>query len=505
MGSKNVFFMFIVLVFLLLFSGQAIASDMESKNKWILVETKEITLEMEDSAEKEHMFIYDNKKFIPLRKAMDIAHLSVEWDDVERSIHINGKNNSHSFTLQTESLNDGSISFDEKISANGAIVIEDHSSQVMFEKNSNLKFYPASTVKIMTALLALERGELDDLVTVSSKVNELPNDSRRAHIKPGHQLTLEQLLYGMLLYSGNDSAVAIAEHIGGSEENFIKMMNEKAIELGAENTQFVNPHGYHDPNQYTTPYDLALITKAATKSEAFLEIINKPYYKAVFKDKDGEIIVRHWDTTNQFLKNKEVNIHGVIGGKTGYTDASKHNLVTITEHAGHQYISVILKGDYWGRYNDTKKMLENAYQLRRIHDQQMKREIFITEGINEIVYNGMPLEHSGESFIFEGSTYISEKLLNHLLSNNKGFKANKEINKRKKLSYHKSLNSVLFRTTFRPYRFLATLQIDHTLTRDKRVIPKYEEVWRDFMAYQQVKEVTITVHSPYLAYQPFRL
>lgn len=268
------------------------------------------------------------------------------------------------------------INFDEDVTAKGAIVVEDNINNVMFEKNGYTKLYPASTTKVMTALVALENGNLDDEVIVSSSVNKLPGDSRRAFIMPGDKLTLRQLLYGMLLYSGNDCALAIAEHIGKSEKNFADMMNKKAKEIGTTNTNFVNPHGYHDPNQYTTPRDLALIAIEASKHPEFIEIVKTPYYKAVFKNKNGKTKTKNWKTTNLFLrKDYDYELKGIIGGKTGYTEAAGRCLVTLSKYNGHNYFCVVLKDTSSQRYIDTKKLLQDAYNLREERELQRHKSI----------------------------------------------------------------------------------------------------------------------------------
>lgn len=266
------------------------------------------------------------------------------------------------------------IHFDEVVTAKGAIVVEDNINNVLFEKNGYTKLYPASTTKFMTALVALENGNLDDEVVVSSSVNNLPSDSRKAHILPGDKLTLRQLLYGLMLYSGNDCAVAIAEHIGTSEKNFADMMNKKAEEIGTTNTHFVNSHGYHDPNHYTTPRDLALIAIEASKYPELMEIIKTPYYKAVFKNKNGKTKTKSWKTTNLFLRDDTgYELEGVIGGKTGYTEPAGRCLITLSKYNGHNYFCVVLKDTSSQRYKDTEKLMQDAYSTRQEKELQMHK------------------------------------------------------------------------------------------------------------------------------------
>ena len=146
-----------------------------------------------------------------------------------------------------------------EIDAQSAILIEAKSKRILYEHNPHMKLPMASTTKIMTALLALEEGNCNDKVKIGEIAVGVEGSS--IYLREGETLTLEDLLYGLMLRSGNDAAVAIAEHIGNSLEDFIKLMNQRAKEIGAVNTNFMNPHGLHHDNHYTTSYDLALITK----------------------------------------------------------------------------------------------------------------------------------------------------------------------------------------------------------------------------------------------------
>lgn len=149
------------------------------------------------------------------------------------------------------------------ITAEGAILINADTGQILFEKNSNLKFAPASTTKILTALIALDKCSLNDKVIVGKKPPYV--EGSKIYIHEGEEFTIEQLVYALLLSSANDAAEAIAEHISGSVEEFAKLMNEYAKEIGCSSSNFVNPHGLYDDNHYTTAYDLALIAKSYVK------------------------------------------------------------------------------------------------------------------------------------------------------------------------------------------------------------------------------------------------
>ncbi len=211
--------------------------------------------------------------------------------------------------------------------------------------NVHEKLYPASVTKIMTALLALENGNLSDIVTVNVDASEFASDEVTVGLKKGDQLTLEALVNGLLLHSGNDNANAIAEHIGGSIEAFVDMMNEKAAQLKATHTHFANPSGLHDDNHYTTAYDIYLIFNECIKNEDFVKIINTASYTADIKGADG--------TTRQIVSEpSHFYAHGkaalpttaqIIGGKTGTTKKAGNCLILLDKTADEKpYISVVM-------------------------------------------------------------------------------------------------------------------------------------------------------------------
>lgn len=217
--------------------------------------------------------------------------------------------------------------------------------EVFFADNIHERLYPASTTKILTVFLALKYGNLSDIVTVSNRAASVPWDSSVSGLREGEQLTLEDLLYGLMLPSGNDSAVAIAEHISGSMETFVELMNEEAHKLGATNTHFVNPHGYHDNEHYTTAYDLYLIFNQCILNDTFMDIISTPSYTAVITEPDGSVRNVTWKQSNLFLNGTYAPPEGitVIGGKTGTTDEAGRCLVLLnTDMASNPYISIIM-------------------------------------------------------------------------------------------------------------------------------------------------------------------
>lgn len=227
----------------------------------------------------------------------------------------------------------------------GALLFNLDNQEVLFSEHANERLYPASTTKIMTAYLALKYGDLEDYVTVSQTAVAVPSDSSIAYLQVGDVLTLEDLLYALMLPSGNDSAVAIAEHISGSTEEFAKLMNEEANKLGASNTHFVNPHGYHDDEHYTTAYDLYLIFNECIKERTFLDIISTKTWNAYITQKDGTTRGVTWVQSNQFINGSREIPDGITfyGGKTGNTyDAGSCLVLYGKDSSETSYISIIM-------------------------------------------------------------------------------------------------------------------------------------------------------------------
>ena len=164
--------------------------------------------------------------------------------------------------------------------------MEYSTGKILFEKNLNKMMYPASTTKLMTAILVLEKCQLTDVATVSnSAVDSVPAGYSTAYLQKGEKLTIEQLLHVLLIPSANDAANVLAEHVGGSIANFANMMNSKAKEIGCENTNFKNPSGIHDENHYSTAYDLSLIAKHAMQFQTIKDIVQKTVYNIPKTDK----------------------------------------------------------------------------------------------------------------------------------------------------------------------------------------------------------------------------
>jgi D-alanyl-D-alanine carboxypeptidase (penicillin-binding protein 5/6) len=249
-----------------------------------------------------------------------------------------------------------------QIEAEAAIIMEAGSGAILYEKNIDKELYPASITKIMTALVALEHGSLNDIVTFSENaVNNLEEGSSHIGMRAGEKLTLKQCLYGIMLESANEVSNAVAEHIAGSVEEFAKMMNEKAAALGCQHTHFTNPHGLQDESHYTSAYDMALILNAALKNPTFVEIAGTSSYTLPITNIVAE--ERHLNNhLKMLLSNTDYFYNGCMGGKTGFTSTSLNTLVTFSKKGNMELISVVLKVNGAGKiYNETASLLNYAY------------------------------------------------------------------------------------------------------------------------------------------------
>jgi len=251
--------------------------------------------------------------------------------------------------------------------AEGAIVMEASTGLVLYEKNINETYYPASITKIMTALIALENCNLSEVITFSKNaIFDVELDSSRIGIDVGEQLTLQQCLYGILLESANEVCYAVAEHVGGSIEGFAAMMNERAKELGCKNTNFVNPHGLPDENHYTTPYDMALITREAMKNETFRKIFGTRTYTIPPTNIQTES--RPLNNHHKFVLNQEYYYEDCIGGKTGYTSVARYTLVSVAKRGDLELICVVMRDDSNAhQYNDTAELFDFGFDNYSIY------------------------------------------------------------------------------------------------------------------------------------------
>lgn len=260
----------------------------------------------------------------------------------------------------------------KSISAASAIVMELNTGTVLYKKNMNEKHYPASITKIMTTLLCLENASLDDTVSFSYKaVHSIEYGSSHIGVVEGEQMRMEDCLYGIMLMSANEVCNGVAEHVAGSIEAFVDMMNAKAEELGCKHTHFANPNGLYLDNHYTTAYDMALISSAAMKNEEFRKITGTKNYTIPKTNLNEE----------RALYNKHNMLHPItypygydycIGGKTGYTDIARYTLVTFAKKGDMELVCVVMKtagppSNEPNEYTDTISLLNFAFENFSAH------------------------------------------------------------------------------------------------------------------------------------------
>lgn len=251
----------------------------------------------------------------------------------------------------------------QKLTARSAIVMDAVTGTVLYERDIDARRYPASTTKMMTLIVALEHGKLDDIVTVSKNAEGVEGST--LWLVQGDKIPLGELLAGMMMHSGNDATVAVAEHIAGSVPAFVQMMNEKAGEIGAYNTHFVNPNGLPDDNHYTTAFDLAKIAAYGYSIPHFEEIVSRQ--EATYEwVKDPAKQLRN---ENQMLW----LYRGGNGVKTGYTEAAGRCLVSAARRDGMQLVAVVLDSYYM--WNDSIALLDYGFQNARPRNLVKKGEV----------------------------------------------------------------------------------------------------------------------------------
>ncbi len=245
--------------------------------------------------------------------------------------------------------------------AHSGSIMNLNSKEVLYAKNIFDKMYPASLTKIMTALVAIKYGNPDDMIEIGYNALDIDPDSSVCYLELGDHYTLRQLLYGLLIASGNDAANAIAYHVAGSEEDFVALMNEEARKIGATQTHFVNAHGLQDENHYTSPYDVYLMFNEAMKYDIFSDAINQQSYTVTYTAADGYQYERTWFATNYYFTGmsqapKDVTI---FGGKTGTTDEAGACLSLLSKDPyGNSYFSIIMNADTKDDlYEDMNRML----------------------------------------------------------------------------------------------------------------------------------------------------
>lgn len=282
-----------------------------------------------------------------------------------------------------------------QIGAQAAILMDANTGVILYSKNIHERLYPASTTKIMTSLLAMERGNLDDTVTFSHKaVFSVPADGSNMGMDEGESLSLEECLYGIMVASANEAANAAAEYISGSIEEFVDLMNLRAKEIGCTNTHFTNTNGLHDPEHYTSVYDLALISSQYFQNEMLCKVSNTPRYhfEATATQPDD-----FYKNNKHQLVNGEIPYDGILGGKTGFTSDSRQTLVTCAERNGMKLVCVVFKEESPNQFTDTVELFDYGFQnfqVLNVSENEQKYNIestgFLQIG-NDIFGNSKPL------------------------------------------------------------------------------------------------------------------
>lgn len=306
-----------------------------------------------------------------------------------------------------------------KTNSMSAVLMEADTGIVVYNKKMNEKRYPASTTKIMTALLTLENCSLDEQVTFTQTgINEIYSNNSNIGMQVGEVLTVEQCLYGLLLESANEVATQLAEHVGGSVENFTAMMNQRAEQLGCTGTHFNNATGLPDENHYTTAYDLALILQECIKNDIFRTISGTYQYQlpATNLNPNPRPLTNH----HPLIQPGQYYYEGVIAGKTGYTDMSKNTLVTAATKGDSTYLAVTLGTDIGGVIHDTTNLMN--YGFDNFEKLQAEGQDLLVDGGTLLVPKGTARgdltfdavtegENIRRTYCFSKDTYVGEALL----------------------------------------------------------------------------------------------
>lgn len=294
-----------------------------------------------------------------------------------------GTETTTSDTTEPEKTSANPASADLTLTAESAILMDATTGKILYEKNSRTKQYPASITKLMTILLALEHGDLKDEITFShDAVFSIEPGSAHIAIQEGEILTLEQVLYGIMLRSANECANAAAEYVDGSMEKFAEHMTAKAKELGCENTNFVNANGLFDENHYTTAYDMALIAQELLKNETYRGMMSNTYYVIPPTNKQPEERPLHGQ--HQMLNSNSLYYYeSAEGGKTGYTVEAQNTLVTYAKQGDTELIAVVLKCNGAQHYVDTKTLFDygfaNYQTVKAFSAADLTQNVAITE------------------------------------------------------------------------------------------------------------------------------
>lgn len=320
-----------------------------------------------------------------------------------------------------------------QINSESAILIDANTGQVLYEKRSQEKRAPASITKIATAIYAIEKGNLDDIVTVSEKARNV--EGTRVYLEVGEQVPLKKLVQGLLINSGNDAGVAIAEHLGGSVDGFVQDFNKfLQEEIGVEHTRFTNPHGLYNPDHVTTAEDMAIITQYAMNNEEFSDI---------FKMKELEWNGESWDTTliNHHEMVRDDSYNGITGGKNGFVTESGFTLVTTVDQGDLSLIAITLQAMTDEQaYEDTTTLLDYGFQSFETsitadnqqfqdsheHKYLLEQNISYTKKIGEVVEE--EVLPTGELLIKgEDGRTIHQQMLRKIENNDRDTKVKNEV------------------------------------------------------------------------------
>ncbi len=264
--------------------------------------------------------------------------------------------------------------------AQAAILMDANTGIILYAKNIHEKLYPASTTKILTSLLAMENGNLDDMVPFSHEaVFSVPLGGSNMGMDEGESITLEEALYGILVASANEVSNAVAEYVSGTMSDFADLMNARAAELGCTDSHFVNANGLFDEDHYTSAYDLALISSAFFQNEILCKISNTARYH--FEPSETQPDDFYKNNKHQLI-NGEISYEGILGGKTGYTDESRQTLVTCAEQNGMKLICVVFKEESPNQFTDTVELLNYGFQNFQILNVSENEEKFNIENVN---------------------------------------------------------------------------------------------------------------------------
>ncbi|WP_026475724.1 D-alanyl-D-alanine carboxypeptidase family protein [Alkaliphilus transvaalensis] len=298
-----------------------------------------------------------------------------------------------SLVILISMLSVGSAFATPQLTAPNAILMDYQTGEILYEHNAREVTFPASTTKVLTAILVMENANLSDVVTVG---NNITVGGASMYLLPGESFTVEELLHALLIRSANDVAEVLAIHVSGSVEEFVKLMNTRAKELGATDTNFTNPHGMPDPEHVTTAYDLALIGRYAMSFPLYREIIAT--VNIVFDETEQTPEKRYYRNSNRFLwgtgggnrilyngRNVDIKYDLIEGGKTGYTVAAQQCLVSSAMKEDHRLISVVLGAQGANIYLDTRTLIDYGYENFKsvpiVEANLLETEVPVTKGL----------------------------------------------------------------------------------------------------------------------------